>query len=51
MRRQGHAVSTFRDVDEANRQHNLVAGSGSRIALEPKPKLSDFYLPSPEQRD
>ena len=51
MRRQGHAVSTFRDVDDAIRQYNLVVGSGSRIALEPKPKLSDFYLPSPEQRD
>ena len=53
LRRQGHAVRTFRDVDEAIRQYNLVvgAGSGSRIALEPKPKLSDFYLPSPEQRD
>ena len=51
MRRQGHAVRTFRDADEAIRQYNLVVGSGSRIALEPKPKLSDFYQPSPEQRD
>ena len=51
LRRQGHAVRTFRDVDEAIRQYNLVVGSGSRIALEPKPKLSDFYQPSPEQRD
>ena len=51
MRRQGHAVRTFRDADEAIHQYNLVKGSGSRIALEPKPKLSDFYQPSPEQRD
>ena len=56
LRRQGHAVHTFRDVDEAIRQYNLVAGSGSRdaqVALEqePKPKLSDLYLPLPEQRD
>ena len=51
MRRQGHAVSTFRDVDDAIRQYNLVVGSGSRIALEPEPKLSDFYKPSPQQRD
>ena len=56
LRRQGHAVHTFRDVDEAIRQYNLVSGSGSRDAqileqMEPKPKLSDFYLPSPEQHD
>ena len=51
MRRQGHAVSTFRDVDDAIRQYNLVVGSGSRIAPEPEPKLSVFYEPSPEQRD
>ena len=51
MRRQGQAVRAFRDADEAIRQYNLVAGGGSRIALEPKPKLSDFYQPSPEQRD
>ena len=53
LRRQGHAVHTFRDADEAIRQYNFVVGanSSSRIALEPKPKLSDFYLPSPEQRD
>ena len=51
LRRQGHAVRTFRDVDEAIRQYNLVAGSGSHVALEPEPILSDFYLASPEQRD
>ena len=51
LRRQGHAVRTFRDVDEAIRQYNLVAGSGSHVALEPQPTLSDFYQPSPEQRD
>ena len=56
LRRQGYAVHTFRDVDEAIRQYNLVSGSSSRDAqileqMEPKPKLSDFYLPSPEQRD
>ena len=51
LRRQGHAVRTFRDVDEAIRQYNLVAGSGSHVGLEPQPTLSDFYQPSPEQRD
>ena len=50
LRRQGHAVHTFRDVDEAIRQYNLVSGSALE-QMEPKPELSDFYLPSPEQRD
>ena len=50
LRRQGHAVHTFRDVDEAIRQYNLVSGSALE-QMEPKPGLSDFYLPSPEQRD
>ena len=51
LRRQGHAVHTFCDVDEAIHQYNLVAGRDSHVALEPEPKLSDFYLASPEQRD
>ena len=49
LRRQGHAVRTFRNVDEAIRQYNLI--SGPLEPIEPEPKLSDFYLPSPEQRD
>ena len=49
LRRQGHAVRTFRDVDEAIRQYNLI--SGPLEPMEPEPELSDFYLPSPEQRD
>ena len=49
LRRQGHAVRTFRNVDEAIRQYNLI--SGPLEPMEPEPELSDFYLPSPEQRD
>ena len=49
LRRQGHAARTFRDVDEAIRQYNLI--SGPLVPIEPEPKLSDFYLPSPEQCD
>ena len=49
LRRQGHAARTFRNVDEAIRQYNLI--SGPLEPIQPGPKLSDFYLPSPEQRD
>ena len=49
LRRQGHAARTFRNVDEAIRQYNLI--SGPLEPMEPEPELSDFYLPSPEQRD
>ena len=37
-------------INEVIRQYNLVSGSPLE-QMEPKPKLSDFYLPSPEQRD
>ena len=43
-------LCTPRDVDEAIRQYNIVSGSALE-QMEPKPELSDFYLPSPEQRD
>ena len=49
LRHQGHAVRTFRNVEEAIRQYNLISGPLEEMA--PEPKLSDFYLPSPEQRD
>ena len=49
LRRQGHAARTFRNVDEAIRQYNLI--SGPLEPIEPEPELSDFYLPSLEQRD
>ena len=51
LRRRGHAVRTFRDVNEAARQYNLATGGDSPVELEPEPKLSDFYVSSPEQRD
>ena len=52
MRRQGHAVRIFHDVDKAMRQYSLLVGSGSRMSpLGPEPMLSDIYEPSPEQRD
>ena len=51
MRRQGHAVRTFHDVDEAMRQYSLITNGTRMPSLGPEPKLSDFYEPSPEQRD
>ena len=50
LRRQGHAVQTFRDIDDSMREYSRVTG----IKLEPlgpEPKLSDFCMPSSGQRD
>ena len=50
LHRQGHAVQTFRDVDDAMREYSRV--TGKKIdPLGPEPKLSDFYVPSSGQRD
>ncbi|MEW7980832.1 MAG: hypothetical protein AB2813_13830 [Candidatus Sedimenticola endophacoides] len=50
LRRQGHAVQTFRDVDAAIREYSRV--TGQKIdPLEPEPLLSDFYHPSDNQKD
>lgn len=50
LRRQGHALKTFRDVDEAMRRYAEVTGHNVE-PLEPEPQLSDFYHPSEGQRD
>ena len=50
LRRQGHAVQTFRDVDDAMREYSRVTRT-KLDPLGPEPKLSDFYLPSSSQRD
>ena len=50
LRRQGHAVQTFRDVDHAIREYSRVTGT-KLDPLGPEPKLSDFYVPSGGQRD
>ena len=50
LRRQGHAVQTFRDVDDAMREYSRVTGTKLEL-LGPEPKLSDFYVPSSGQRD
>ena len=50
LRRQGHAVQTFRDVDDAMREYSRITGTKCD-PLEPEPKLSDFYVPSSGQKD
>ena len=50
LRRQGHAVKTFRDVDAAMQEYAQVTGH-NLDSLGPKPKLVDFYHPSDGQKD
>lgn len=50
LQREGHAVHSFQDVDQAMREYSLI--SGKRVEpLEPEPRLSDFYVPSEPQKD
>jgi hypothetical protein len=52
LRRQGHALHTFQDVDAAIREYNQVVGDNNKkITLEYEPTLSDFYVPSDDQKD
>ena len=51
LRRQGHAVQTFRDVDTAIREYAQVFPRNSLDPLGPEPQLSDFYVPSSDQKD
>ena len=54
LRRQNHAVQTFRSVDAAIREYSQVFGEakGKMLnSLGPEPQLSDFYMPSDEQKD
>ena len=50
LRRQGHAVQTFRDVNDAMCEYSRVSGT-KLDPLGPEPELSDFYVPSSGQRD
>ena len=51
LRRQGHAVQTFRDVDAAMREYALVTGGQNNLdPLGPEPQLGDFYTPSDGQK-
>lgn len=54
LRRQNHAVQTFRDVDTAIREYSQVFGEAKSKTLDPlgpEPQLSDIYMPSDDQKD
>ena len=50
LRRQGHAVKTFRDVDAAMQEYAQVTGH-NLDPLGPETQLADFYHPSDGQKD
>ena len=50
LRRQGHAVKTFRDVDATMQEYVQVTGH-NLDPLGPEPQLTDFYHPSDGQKD
>ena len=50
LRRQGHAVKTFREVDAAMQEYAQVTGH-NLDPLGPEPQLADLYHPSDGQKD
>ena len=50
LRRKGHAIQTFRDVDDAIREYWRITRK-QRDPSGPEPTLFDFYVPSNVQRD
>ena len=49
IRHQGHAVQTFRDIDMAIREYARVTRH-NLDSLGSEPKISDFYMPSGDQK-
>ena len=49
LRREGHAVQTFKDVNAAMQEYHIVTGK-QLDPLSPEPQLSDFYTPSGGQQ-
>jgi hypothetical protein len=49
LKRQGHALHTFHDVDEAMQQYYLV--TGRKLQLEARPALEDYYVPTDGQKN
>ena len=48
LREQGHAAHTFKDVDSAIREYNLV--TNKTLQFPSPPKFSDFYQPTENQK-
>ena len=51
LRRRGHAVKTFQDVDAAIKEYSEVTGLQEPVPLGLEPQLTDFYTPSAAQKD
>ncbi|CAC5387162.1 unnamed protein product [Mytilus coruscus] len=49
LQKEHHAEHTFEDVDQAMKQYYYIT-SKQLTPLSPKPKLSDFYTPSEDQK-
>lgn len=49
LRRQGQAVQYFKDADDAMRLYAQVTGE-NLDPIGPEPQLSDFYVPSDDQK-
>ncbi|CAC5416058.1 unnamed protein product [Mytilus coruscus] len=50
LQKEHHAEHTFEDVDQAMKQYYYIT-SKQFTPLSPKPKLSDFYTPSEDQKN
>ena len=50
LRRQGHAVQTFHDVDMAIHEYAQVTGHKLN-SLGSEPQLADFYMPNGDQKN
>ena len=54
LRRQGHAVQTFHDVDMAIHKYARVTGhnlDNTFGIMGPEPQITDFYTPSGDQKN
>jgi len=49
LQKEHHSVQTFNDVDQAMKQYFYL--TGKKLPVETEPQLSDFYTPSPDQKD
>ena len=50
LQKEHHAVQTFEDVDQAMKLY-YRATNKKLTPLSPKPRLSDFYIPSEDQKN